>query len=417
MTPEVSLSLLRHGYRFQPRMAEMSGPRPTLPVRVLGRPALLVAGEEAVRLFYDRDTMARAGAVPAPLSEELFGAGAVHGTDGARHAHRKELHLSALGPDRVEELMGVLERSWVAVTSGVAAPRPGRELFDTLTEVLGGAALEWVGVGTRDVRRRSRDLMRIVDGFGSVGPRHLRGRMARRRCQAWAREAVRRARTDPGRTPVHEVARATDEGGDLLPVDVAAVELLNLVRPLVAVAWFAALVPMALQERPDWRERVGECGDDESRRAFVHELRRHYPFVPVLAARATRDIEWGGHHLARGGRVLLHVVATNHDPRTWEEPWAFRPERFEGVEPGPYEYVPQGGGDVQRGHRCPGEPATVEVLRFLVERVAELSDGQDDLVLDTTRMPTAPTPRPPRAGPDAGAGVRHRRGGWLTRSR
>lgn len=390
MPPEVTLPLLRHGYRFAPRMTESTPMPAARPVRVLGRRSLLVAGEESVRLFYDQDVMQRAGAVPAPLSDELFGSGAVHGLDGGTHAHRKALHLGALGPDDVAEFTRVLEESWSAVTSGAVAPRPGRELFDVLTEALGTAALEWTGVGALDAGARSRDLMRIVDGFGSIGPRHLRGRRARKRCEVWARAAVRHARSRTGETPLDRVARATGDDGELLPVEVAAVELLNLARPLVAVAYFGAFVPVALRERPDWRARLGVGGDDESRLAFVHELRRHYPFVPLLAARTTRDLDWGGHHLRRGGRVLLHVVATNHDPRVWDEPWSFRPERFEGLEPGPYEFVPQGGGDLQHGHRCPGEPAVVEALRFLVEHTADLLDDGSPLTFDSTRMPTVP---------------------------
>lgn len=388
MAFEATLPLLCHGYRFG---ADLADEAPAVRrVRVLGRPALMIAGEEAVRVFYDHDVMVRAGAVPAPLSDELFGAGTVHGLDGDDHAHRKSVHLATLGPGEVADLTVVLEQAWAAVTSGEPEPRPGPDLFRTLTEVLGVAALEWTGVGAVDARARSRDLTLVVDGFGSVGPRHLRGRRARRRCEVWARAAVRDARSRPGETPLHHVARATDLAGRLLPEEVAAVELLNLIRPLVAVAYFGAFIPVGLSERPDWRERVGERGNDDDRRAFVHELRRHYPFVPMLAARTTRDLEWEGHHLESGGRVLLQVVATNHDPRTWEQPWAFRPERFVGLEPGAYEFVPQGGGDVQVGHRCPGEPAVVEALRFLVARLADVGVDGGRLTFDSSRMPAVP---------------------------
>ncbi|MGO1167942.1 MAG: cytochrome P450 [Janibacter sp.] len=356
---------------------------------MLGRPALMVAGEDAVKLFCDQDVMVREGAVPAPLSDELFGAGTIHGLDGAIHAHRKATHLAALDEDEVSSLTHALARSWDQVVGDVR-PRPGDELFDVVVEALGAAALDWAGVGSTDASERSRDLMRIVDGFGSVGPRHLRGRRARRRCEAWARSAIREARTHEGTAPVDRVAAATDTAGELLSEEVAAVELLNLVRPLVAVAYFAAFIPVALRERPDWRGRVDARGDDVARRAFVHELRRHYPFVPMLAARSVRDVDWHGHRIRRGQRVLLHVVATNHDPRLWEAPWSFRPERFEGIEPGPYEFVPQGGGDVHRGHRCPGESAVVEALIFLTRHIAGWPDEGQELTFDTTRMPTHP---------------------------
>lgn len=62
MPSDVSLSLLRHGYRFEPLLADRPGA--SAPVRVLGRPALMVAGEDAMKLFYDQGLMVREGARP-----------------------------------------------------------------------------------------------------------------------------------------------------------------------------------------------------------------------------------------------------------------------------------------------------------------------------------------------------------------
>lgn len=107
-------------------------------------------------------------------------------------------------------------------------------------------------------------------------------------------------------------------------------------------------------------------------------------------AAATGDVDWHGHHISESRRVLLHVVATNHDQRTWDAPWSFRPERFLGLEPGPDEFVPQGGGDVRAGHRCPGEPAVVGALCFLAARLAGAPEGSGVLGFDSTRMPTMP---------------------------
>lgn len=358
MTPEISWQLLTRGYLAEPLMAESSERPAARRVRVLGRPALLVAGEEGARLFYDTELMSRQGAVPAPLSDEIFGVGTIHGLDGSAHRHRKAIHLQSLDDAGVVAVREQVVRSWRERIDrdGEQAPE---QLFGSLSEVLGVAALRWAGLGDVDAIRRSRDLTAIVEGLGSPA-RYLRGRLARRRCEAWAADAVRAARRGvEGSAPVNVVASAVDDQGCLLPVEVAAVELLNLIRPQVAVAYFGAFVPLALRTRPDWVERVGSGGDALSRHAFGHEIRRHYPFVPMLAARAREDLSWHGHHVRRGQRVLLHVVATNHDPARWDHPWSFRPERFLGYEPAPYEFVPQGGGNVERGHRCPGEPAVV----------------------------------------------------------
>lgn len=390
MTPEFSWQLLTRAYLAEPLMAESSERPAARRVRVLGRPALLVAGEEGARLFYDTELMSRQGAVPAPLSDEVFGVGTIHSLDGSAHRHRKAIHLQSLDDAGVVAVREQVVRSWRERIDRDGEQVP-EQLFCSLSEVLGVAAARWAGLGDVDAIRRSRDLTAIVEGLGSP-TRYLRGRLARRRCEAWAAEAVRAARRRvEGSAPVDVVASAVDDQGRLLPVEVAAVELLNLIRPQVAVAYFGAFVPLALRTRPDWVERVGSGGDALSCRAFGHEIRRHYPFVPMLAARAREDLTWHGHHVRRSERVLLQVVATNHDPGRWDHPWSFRPERFLGYEPAPYEFVPQGGGDVEHGHRCPGEPAVVEVLDVLVRELADLPHRRGPLRFVATRIPARPS--------------------------
>lgn len=132
------------------------------------------------------------------------------------------------------------------------------------------------------------------------------------------------------------------------------------------------VVPLALEERPDWRDRL--CyGSDRDRIAFVHELRRHYPFGPMLAGRARGDQQWSAHELRDGKRVVLNIAATNHDPRLWADPWSFRPERFADAGPEAFSMVAQGGGDTCNGHRCPGEFATIGVLARRSTELARLN--------------------------------------------
>ncbi len=50
---------------------------------------------------------------------------------------------------------------------------------------------------------------------------------------------------------LYAFANATDLDGQLLPLEVAAVELLNIIRPTVALTVWAALMGHALFSRPD----------------------------------------------------------------------------------------------------------------------------------------------------------------------
>jgi fatty-acid peroxygenase len=90
--------------------------------------------------------------------------------------------------------------------------------------------------------------------------------------------------------------------------------------------------------------------------------------------------------------VLLDLYGQNHDPGLWDDPYAFRPERFLGREVGAFELVPQGGGDPRTGHRCPGERVTVAVLSALAIRLARLQADvpEQDLSISLRRIPARP---------------------------
>jgi fatty-acid peroxygenase len=125
---------------------------------------------------------------------------------------------------------------------------------------------------------------------------------------------------------------------------------------------------MALHRHPGCRESVAL--DAAFRDAFVQEVRRLSPFFPALAAVAAQDTDWNGAAIPGGTRVVLDLHGTCRDPRAWEEPDAFRPERFLGRTFDPWALIPQGGGDHAVTHRCPGEWITIRLMRIFARRLA-----------------------------------------------
>ena len=119
-------------------------------------------------------------------------------------------------------------------------------------------------------------------------------------------------------------------------------------------------------------------------------MRRLAPFVPALTGLVVRPARLGGVALRPGDRVLLDVPATDAWSATFPDPGEFRPQRF-AEEPDPWSFVPQGGGEVDEGHRCPGEPSTVALLAETTRALC----GFDLRAAETTyvgrhRIPTLP---------------------------
>ncbi|GAA1778695.1 cytochrome P450 [Actinomadura chokoriensis] len=366
--------------------------------RMLLRKTTCMTGADAARVFYDPDRFVREGAAPRRLRVTLFGERGVQGLDGRRHAARKQMFMSLMTPEARDELRGLVARFWRERIRDWRAARQV-ELFDEVSELLCRAVCAWTGVplAARQVPEITRLLVALIEAPAAVGPRYLRGRAARKLADRWAAAHVTRARErDERGSALDEIAAYRDTDGTLLPVDVAAVELLNVLRPTVAVARFVVFAAMALHGAPEWRNKLATDDDPELLEAFVQEVRRFYPFFPLVAARTARDFEWRGHRFPKGRRVLLDLHGTDHDPRLWDRPEQFRPERFIGREPDAYTLIPQGGGDHYEGHRCAGEWITKDVMKVAVTALTRWMTyfvPAQDLGIRPWRAPAIPSSR------------------------
>lgn len=87
----------------------------------------------------------------------------------------------------------------------------------------------------------------------------------------------------------------------------------------------------------------------------IKESLRLHPPGPLLAPRACHQAcQVDGYDIPAGSRVIINAWAMATDPRYWEDPESFRPERFDGssvnYNGGNFEYLPFGGGR----RICPG---------------------------------------------------------------
>jgi len=393
---ENGLMVLAKGYAWMPDKRRALGQR-TVPTRLGGMPAVGLEGPEAARFLYDENHVLRSGALPEPVQATLFGKGAVHSLDGEAHRVRKAMFVALLmREDGIGSLVQQVVAAWDDAV-GEWARRPQIVLFDAAAEVIAGAVCRWAGVPVPDdeVSGVARDLVAMVDGFATGGPRHFRARRARKRREGWLAALVEGVRegtvtVEPG-SAVDVVGGHRDADGEQLEPRVAAVELLNVLRPTTAVAWFVAYSAHALIRWPENRKRLAD-GEPAFAEAFAHEVRRFYPFAPFIGGRAARDVEFDGERIAKNAMVLLDLYGQNHDRDLWDDPYAFRPERFLNHDIGAFELIPQGGGDPRTGHRCPGEQLTVALLSALAVRLARLEFDvpEQDLSISLRRIPAKP---------------------------
>lgn len=386
-----SLKLLAQGYDFMPARG-LRRARRWFGTRLMLRRAVGLSGGDAPEVLYAPDRFTRVGALPPTTLRLLQGPGSVNQLDGAAHRRRKAAFLELLDEAAVGEVTRRFVLAWRR------RMRPGRRvvLLREAERLLCEAALGWVGTPARsgdELTRRTREFAAMVGAAGSAGPDVVGALVLRRRSERWARRAIRAARAGGvgEGTPLARVANWTGEEGRLLDERTAAIELINLLRPTVAVARYLAFAADALERHPQWRDRLRD-GDAATAEAFAQEVRRAYPFFPATAGRVLEPFEWEGRSFRRGEWVMADLHGANHDPARWARPERFDPERFLAEPTLGARVAAQGAGDAQTGHRCPGEALTVGLIAAAARELARMDYAvpPQDLSLDLSRMPTAP---------------------------
>ncbi|KAK1436698.1 hypothetical protein QVD17_02480 [Tagetes erecta] len=127
-------------------------------------------------------------------------------------------------------------------------------------------------------------------------------------------------------------------------------------------------------------------------KAVVKENLRLHPPVPLLLPRvATQDVKLMGYDIELGTQVLVNVWKIGRDPRLWEEPNEFRPERFVvdsiSYKGSHFEWLPFGAGR----RVCPGILFSVIIIELAIANIVykfnlALPNGVKDEDLDMSDM-------------------------------
>ncbi|HZD91297.1 MAG TPA: cytochrome P450 [Pseudolabrys sp.] len=390
-----SLAFKSEGYAFIGNRCQQLG-SDIFEARLLGKRYYCTTGSDAARMFYTPGRFTREGGLPVSTLKLLQDEGSVAVLDGDAHRRRKAMMLSLMTPARLDEMAALAAERLRAAARGWQGGERVR-LHDAFRRVLGGAVCAWAGVPVDAERLESLtgEIGAMIDNAGTVGPQNWKARSQRRRAEKFLNglvEDVRQGESMPPPASALAVIAAHKDGeGELLPPAVAAVEMLNILRPTVAIARFMTFAVLALYQHPETRDLL--AGDDHYVEAFVQEVRRLSPFFPVVAGVAKEPFTWRDHHFEAGDRFILDLYGTDRDGRAWDDPESFRPERFLRWPGDAFTMIPQGGGDHLENHRCAGEWLTIAVMKSMLRVLTREIDydvpGQD-LSVDLSQLPALP---------------------------
>jgi len=393
-----TLSLIREGYGFMPRRFADLG-LPIFRTRLMLRDVICLTGPEAARLFYDDQNLTRVGAMPSTVRRFLQDKGSVQQLDGPAHQHRKALFLRILMDDRqaLDRLVATFRRQFLESVphwSQMGAVQLGRELDLVLLRT----AIMWTHapIDSDFIEDDATLLSDMIEHAGHIRLATFTTLFRRSRLERRVRMAFRAIRREkvtpmPG-SPMAMLASHRDRNSELLTASVAAVELINLIRPIIGIGRYIIFAALRLERHPEWKSALRR-GDDALLTDFVEEVRRISPFFPFVGAVARISFKWRGYKVERGQWLLLDLYGTCHDGLSFRGPDEFRPVRHLRMTAENYAFIPQGAGVAAHGHRCPGEMATVEVVKEAVRLLIGAIDYEvpiQDLAVPLTTVPTGP---------------------------
>ena len=168
----------------------------------------------------------------------------------------------------------------------------------------------------------------------------------------------------------------TEEGEALTDYEVRS-ELLTLVLAghettanSLAWSWERLTRNPAAHRRLVELVRAGGEAADAAIESTIVETMRSRPVVPIVGRRVLRPWQLGPYGVPADSPVLVSILLVHHREELYEDPFEFRPERWDDRKPGTYEWLPFGGGI----RRCLGAALAMAEQRVVLEATARRLD-------------------------------------------
>ncbi len=208
------------------------------------------------------------------------------------------------------------------------------------------------------------------------------------------RAAIEEGRADPDAVDVLAMMLAArhEDGSPMSDVEIHDELMTALVAGHETTASQLTWLFMHLAREPRITERLVseiESGDgDAYLTATIQEILRLRPVLPNVEPRyLVKPATVGGWDYPAGVALMVTPYMTHHDPEIYPDPFIFRPERFLGVTPGTYTWIPFGGGR----RRCLGASFALQEMKVVIPEVLKrfkLEPGQDRPELTVRRSIT-----------------------------
>ena len=352
-------------------------------------PFVIMAAPEDVKAVFTASADVLHPGQGASVLLPVVGSNSVILLDGDAHLEQRKLMLPAFHGERMERLHGLV----TDVAEREVATWPSREVelhprLQRLTLEVILRAVFGLDPGPRldALRERLRDMLVFGEKPISLMPPAPEGRVRRiaervgpfaafvrrqREADALIAELIEERRRDGAeRDDVLSMLLAArhEASGEPMSAQELRDELMTLLvagheTTASALAWAFE----RLGHEKAVRERlVAELDDDAYLTATVQETLRRRPVLPNAAPRlVVKPIEVGGRRYEPGVCLTPNAYLLHHDPAVYEDPYAFRPERFLERPPGTYTWIPFGGGR----RRCLGASFALLEMKVVLRAV------------------------------------------------
>jgi len=363
----------------------------TMPILSLGNVAVVSDPELAKQVFTAPAHVLLGGEGVGPAAA-IYGSRSMFVQEEPEHLRRRKLLTPPLHGAALSSYVPIMEASARAAMHSWPVDRPFEMLRAARALTLDVIVKVTFGVGDPgEVRRLGQPFERLLN-LGVSEQLTLRYALRRLGALRWwpARAQVNkeiddvvmpliaRRRNDPRLNERLDIlsllicARG-DDGEQLsdseIRDDVITLMLAGHETTATTLAWVFDL----LLHHPDALRRVQSealSGEEQFTTAVINETLRVRPPAPFTARVAARPFPIGGYRVEAGTRIVVHIIAINRSPGTYDNPNEFRPERFLGTRPQTYAWVPFGGG----AKRCLG--ASFSMRELITVLHALLREGE-----------------------------------------